>query len=369
MRDRNVQYANHYRMTKVAGTDDIFELTPAPGVVEEEGTLINKFALLKDATATLYGFGDRLDDVVPDDVLAYLGRYAQHTWRRRLSESGYGIVRTEQSEVSMYYGISSTTNYEQTLYYADAVDIDQEAGTFALRNPASTLVTYDNIYSIAPLLVGKYFISFRDSGTGTPDITALTSCYYGGAGISATRSTSESDSGVIYYHAGVTGELYNALIAYITDKGPWEIIRSPNRDAYPDSGVLDGYEYEYLGVPLDNAVSPVHIETGSYLGTGTYTVNNPNTISFGFLPKLVIVAQEGYSALPNDSGNTSLPGWQYSFIWSTGCTRMHVFNDLITASMDEETNTLSWYSRSGTQSSANTQLNVAGTTYNYIAIG
>lgn len=67
MDDRNVQYPNRFQLTKVDGTDDIYEIIPAPGEVYTEGTFINKFALLKDTTAALYGLGA---DAVPDDVLA-----------------------------------------------------------------------------------------------------------------------------------------------------------------------------------------------------------------------------------------------------------------------------------------------------------
>lgn len=67
MRDRNVQFPNRYRLEKVQGTDDIYDLMPAPGTVTEEGTLVNKSTLLKDVTAALYGLGT---DAVPDDVLA-----------------------------------------------------------------------------------------------------------------------------------------------------------------------------------------------------------------------------------------------------------------------------------------------------------
>lgn len=52
MRDRNVQFPNRYRMTKVAGTDDIYDLVPAPGTVYEEGDFLNKSTLLTDALCT-----------------------------------------------------------------------------------------------------------------------------------------------------------------------------------------------------------------------------------------------------------------------------------------------------------------------------
>lgn len=65
MTDRNVQYPQRYQLSKVEGTDDVYDLIPAPGEVGAEGTLINKATLLQDSTAALYGLGT---DAVPDDV-------------------------------------------------------------------------------------------------------------------------------------------------------------------------------------------------------------------------------------------------------------------------------------------------------------
>jgi hypothetical protein len=65
MYDRNVEHPNRYQLVKVDGTDDIFDLIPAPGQVDNEGTFINKQTLLTDATAALFGLGA---DAVPDDV-------------------------------------------------------------------------------------------------------------------------------------------------------------------------------------------------------------------------------------------------------------------------------------------------------------
>lgn len=65
MTDRDVQYPNRYKMTKVEGTDDIVELTPAPGVVTAEGDFINKKTLLQDDTAAMYG---KTNMAVPDDI-------------------------------------------------------------------------------------------------------------------------------------------------------------------------------------------------------------------------------------------------------------------------------------------------------------
>lgn len=55
MKDRNVEFPNRYRMTKVPGTDDIFDLIQTPGEVFEEGDFLNKSTLLTDALCTALG--------------------------------------------------------------------------------------------------------------------------------------------------------------------------------------------------------------------------------------------------------------------------------------------------------------------------
>ena len=65
MKDRSVEFPNRYRLSKVPGTDDVYDLIPAPGDVTEEGTYINKGTLLTDDTAALFGLDD---DATPNEV-------------------------------------------------------------------------------------------------------------------------------------------------------------------------------------------------------------------------------------------------------------------------------------------------------------
>lgn len=55
MQDRNVEFPNRFRMVKVEGTDDIYDMIPAPGDVLNPGTLLNKANLLTDETAGRLG--------------------------------------------------------------------------------------------------------------------------------------------------------------------------------------------------------------------------------------------------------------------------------------------------------------------------
>ena len=126
------------------------------------------------------------------------------------------------------------------------------------------------------------------------------------------------------------------------------------------------YEYEYLGIPFDNAVTAPKIETGSYVGTGTYGASNPNTLTFGFAPKLVLIynGSKDYAmffAFGLEGGYT--PGG-YLFAWSS---EMAVSNDTY-AKING--NVLNWYaSNTSATTSRSIQFNVESQTYHYLAIG
>lgn len=93
------------------------------------------------------------------------------------------------------------------------------------------------------------------------------------------------------------------------------------------------------------------IETGNYIGNGTYGSNNPNSLTFEFTPKIWGITIVGTIA-------TSVN--QY-FTWGTPVDRLSAFNMYYTYSG----NTVSWYS----SQNATDQNNVASTPYYYFALG
>lgn len=101
------------------------------------------------------------------------------------------------------------------------------------------------------------------------------------------------------------------------------------------------------------------IETGSYTGTGTYGSSNPNSLTFSFIPKFVIVIED-YTASGTYQLTNGLfvnPGrsgvYQYTSTGAGAALRL-TWSDA----------TLSWY---GT--SALIQLNTNNRNYVYVAIG
>ena len=136
----------------------------------------------------------------------------------------------------------------------------------------------------------------------------------------------------------------------------------------PNGGIHDQQEYTEAGDWLDvwgNAIPAVHIETGSYVGTGTVGANNPNSLSFGFVPSFVFIMAKDYqlwrgiflcSAMTAEYST----GVYFAVDYQNGSMTQSYFN----AKLDG--NVLSWYASTN---GAASQLNNSGATYNYIAIG
>ena len=100
------------------------------------------------------------------------------------------------------------------------------------------------------------------------------------------------------------------------------------------------------------------IATGSYTGTGEYGEEHPNTLTFDFVPKFVLIRMEGthfdYGLTlfsPLSSGTPSVTGSTISSY------------DWIDVLWNGQS--VSWYN----DSSANTQMNKNAATYFYLAIG
>lgn len=346
MQDRIPLYPGRVKMTPVAGQANTYDMVRADDPTQV-GTPLNKATLLQDATAALYGL---TSSAVPDDVFAAIGKYKQYWWRRRvnIAEGGYVEHQTVVSGNIYINEDTPTTAMKVYITYSSAITVNTATGNITFYNPQT--MTGSTARQDPSLLLGKYAKNLSTS-KNTLYFISDNATYY---------ETEEGDPSVNRYTSGV----YEVTSVYNEDVyiGDWQYIQSINRNAYPDSGIQDGYEYEYLGVPFDNAVTAPKIETGSYVGTGTYGADNPNTLTFGFVPKLVfIVAINNYATF-----GTSSIFYPYAMT-SEYVKGMYAYGQLYnnsnqTAKLDGSI--MYWYS-----SSAVAQLNVNNGKYKYIAIG
>ena len=109
--------------------------------------------------------------------------------------------------------------------------------------------------------------------------------------------------------------------------------------------------FQQIKTLIDNVQSSTdskaRIQTGSYVGTGTYGANNPCSLTFDGIPKCVIILHNkswGYDKIAMYIGNQGNPSYGLAF---------ELFNT-----------TLNWYS----VSSANHQFNGQNSIYNYFCL-
>ena len=324
--------------------------------------------MLKPATKTLFGLSE---SAIPDDVFAFLGKYKQYWWRRRAKT----VVEVKEDITGTVPLTQDSTDYAR-FYYSKTVSVDS-TGKVSLNSPIT-------LYGVAS--------SSTDASSLANDLKPYldNTPYYVSSKNVDGKVYYVPPGGVIKYSAGnasnFTFGLYREgsrtfymmlsdnsfedvkvpaqLVSSSTQVGDWQYVQSSNRNAYPDSGMQDGYEYEYLGIPLGNAVTAPKIETGSYVGTGEYGAANPNTLTFGFVPKFLIIAaiyeypsRTDYRsfAFLGPYGGFASPENQY---WDGSPQYLNsVFAEV-------SGNTISWY-----KNNAKYQMNDPKSTYFYVAIG
>lgn len=336
MQDRVSLYPGRVKLTPVSGQENTYDMVRADEPTQE-GDPLSKATFLKDATAALFGLGT---DAVPDDALYVLSRFHkglgnEYVWEKTKEE---WVVSQAESATS----IQANTQNTKKLRYSDSYTLGSD-GSITLNNPVEVTPTTSNYASVP--LAGKYFQEANWS-TGVYE----TAVYYSNQNL-VLKSP--------YVYA------YGYLLSTTLDVVSYGYLNSPDPNAYPPA-VSDGYTYTALG----QLGAKAQIATGSYMGTGTYGSANPNSLTFGFEPKLVIVwlahqPSDNYGLRP--SGSTS-GSWEQSIMYTKGqCRCLVEYNN--TAYVEEISvngNIFSWYT---TSSSAPGQLNQSGVTYEYFAIG
>lgn len=304
----------------------------------EPGDPLNKATLLKDATAALFGLGT---DAVPDNVLAFLGKYNQYWWRRRINTVGWTVKTSEQSVNSVWV---SHNDADGNIEYSSEIDIS-DGGVVSLKNPSSASFN-KNRYSDLNVVKGKYW---------TCDTTSLED-----AGILYTPSNapnaklrSYSDYYAIEMQYGKVTSEYTGSI------GEWEYLWSPDRNTYPDSGISESYEYQYLGIPFENSATGPKISSGYFVGTGTHNKKNPNSLKFDFKPAFVIVQPERDFSLKI-----------LVMLYGVTATGMNTESGSASAQVQItwEHTTVSWY-HEGEAGDSGSPTDSEGTKYYYFAVG
>lgn len=288
--------------------------------------------LLSDPTAAKYPAGTE----TVNDALSTIGDYNLYWWRRR-TPAHFAEVRTANETLALVY--PSSTGQRAIKTGGSYTRTDQ---TFSLAAPLSEndYYSYSNFSNTAlSKALGKYTAELEQT-SGTQLYLIAANATYAKIGNNTITISPVTRIGTIFVSAG-----------------EWEYLKSSDPDAYPNAGVVNGYEYEGLGNPFDNAVHTPHIEHGAYFGTGLYGADNPTILSFDFKPQYVAIWVGGY---PYYSGNY----WnQHSVIWVPTLDSTFIGGGAYQVYFSLSNNDLSFYGTNGPN------LNYQDYEYHYLAIG
>lgn len=326
MQDRNVEFPNRFRMVKVEGTDDIYDVIPAPGEVISEGDTFSKQNMLPDHIPALLGLkigNPQVKDAL--NVLANIGNV--YVWAKAALTDVFVPVLGAAESVTFSYPKGGWEDSIAGKFYAN---VDVSSGEVVLLGEQTP-------YS--PGYISGLYYNGDDA------------VYYV---VEYTGSASDDSSIKVYF----TGQKVT-----VDTKKSGTVVGFPtstDSTAYPQDGDVGDCHYTYLGQLGEPGAK---IEVGSYVGTGTYGESNPSSIPIKKTTKLVIVqaanlgglGSQGYYWMLCVRGNTASTQ-TYPNISSPG-------NYVNVLEWSEET--LSWYNNYDSYY----QLNSSAVTYRYLAIG
>lgn len=323
MKDRISTYPGRVKLTPVAGQENVYDLVrmDEPTVT---GTPLNKASLLTDETAALYG---KTLDPVPDDILAELGRYKMHWWQTQ-GASWQEVQESVAGRGTLYLTGGWSGAAANTLYYSDAISIDQSTGEVSLASPTALKLTYNtsNTDDIATALAGKYVTGFLTDitwaggqGALDPNIYLMKSSFSSDAITKRKIADSGDNYDYPYLYKVSTSASYvvGAVTAEfkVNPDAAVGYVQSLDESAYPHGGLQDGIEYTYLGVPLNNTIGVARIAVGNYAGTGPTgfsgdTDESSVTITVDFKPMFLLVAERDTFM---DAYMTARPWGEYTY--------------------------------------------------------
>lgn len=220
-------------------------------------------------------------------------------------------------------------------------------------------------YSYLPVDGAK--LSYFESGTGTSANNKRIAKLNGSAALWWLRSPRTGGTSNV---GGVVSDgLYNSDRASASHGIRPALVFPSTFAVYTDSSGNIYAEQEYetkitdvlgnlIAIPAGQIKDGVKIATGSYTGTGTYGKANPNTLTFGFEPKMVFIGAERQSSAD----------CAFVFNGQTTFSRTNSGGGGDSADCSFSGNTFTWYSTSSSWGSA-AQMNSANVEYLYFAIG
>lgn len=379
-----------------------------------------KTQTLTSTTAALFGLGT---DAVPDDVLALLSKAALYKTIAPTVEVGSlpvgaTIYLNENGSPVPYIVVNQGIPQNSGLYDSscdgtwvlrrdiyknavwDAGDSNVLPGADIFTTMASMLSLYDaNVQSSIKTVKIPYCIGGGSatvkSGSNGLQCQIFPLCGYEVGWTTATNFNFPIDGAALSYFVGATAE---TRIANLSGSPSIWWLRSPQKQLSDSSWyVTIGGENSWNQTNISHGIRPafvlptnfealvdpitglydvsdnlllklpgVQIATGSYVGTGKYGSDNPNSLTFEFEPQLVFITYE----IPVEQ----LTGSPFAIFMKNSSrgaffvelrSQGNVYGNVAGIASIWDKNTLNWYRNDG----ADNQLNTTNVVYYYIAIG
>lgn len=315
--------------------------------------------------AELQGILNLSDFATPADAFKALYRNIYGS-----DETIYRWLRTRPKYVEMQTSIPKNTIIKTvssadsliTIQRSNSVSVDPSTGSVTLNNPEQATHTYTQWCDDYPSYVDSKYFKVEDNST-----------IY--KGVQFSRLTNNFNG---TYRLGIGGNYGESSVVTgtpSTTEQITEIVTSTDPNAYPVAG--DGWTYTELA-PSPTMPPCARIQIGSYIGTGTYGANNPNSLTFEFEPKLLIIPFADYFA---SSQTTQIVDFivnkDYSWLiltdnlpTSPGKAYGLGYNSYAYAYVSADRKTVYWHTTSSnTTNGAYFQFNNPNLQYFYLAIG
>ena len=277
-----------------------------------------------------------------------------------------------------------------SIQYAKSISIDSSGGISLVSPTTLNCSHYESgvetfcstLASLAPVYISAlgdedsptiYFIptgaTYTTSSWGSDEPYTIAGRYNGSTGVKYVTLASGAAESI--RASVVTSQVVNV------PAGETTYVHSYDRNAYPDSGTVAGLTYQFLGIPFDNAVEATKIATGSYVGTGVYGASNPNSLTFDFQPKVMLIpyymennaSYLGYHSLAAETHiwilNLEDLTTEYENYNGFGVQGSSSTSGIPKGKKSQDGKTIYWYSGWNAQN----QFNSSGYTYHYIALG
>ena len=287
-----------------------------------------------------------------------------YRWKKSREVLEYKTVR---AQLAGYFSNSSSISKGISFQYGDEFKFVEDSTAVAIVNPKAessfTLSGSKNSNNCDAFNSKyKYFNNVEFSGESVKAVDSV-----------LTELTYQWETGNTYYSGGKVYEYSHKWLCtkhyreYVTYT---DVVFSKDPDAYAD-GYVDEDGWTYTAMEPINAQSKVaRIAFGSYVGTGTYGVNNPNAVMLEFMPTLFWIVK--YSSKVDVSTLTDFasyhpvmycPALTTSFVAGAG-PQATTTSATSYGKRTEDGKGVMWYS-----TTAANQYNTSNYTYFWVAFG